>query len=326
MTLDGYLFLILGFLVLLGLATWALSRSRAPITEGEGDGPVPGDGAAGGPYRGEPHLVEAPADEADGPRRGELRTGGASPRTVEFAAVQHRGGEEASTLRAVVLPDARCFFVVQALTGHPAPGPAVATAAEAIRSRLDRAARRGPLSQDDLREALLEANGRLRAEHPGGGDRAPGATALVALVTEDRVHVAHVGADRAFRLRGGELEALTEDHSMLNDFLGRHPEFPPEKVRDVKETFPPQYREVIVRALGMNDEVAPELTSHEWSPGEIVAIATKGVGDAFDQSTMPDDIGATRDPGELARRLAVAAAERRPGGDHAAIALRLGGA
>src|SRR5207245_1899109 len=52
-------------------------------------------------------------------------------------------------------------------------------------------------------------------------------TTLVALAfsTEgDVVHIAHVGDSRCYRLRGGLLEALTVDHSLVTDVLEMYPD------------------------------------------------------------------------------------------------------
>ena len=49
--------------------------------------------------------------------------------------------------------------------------------------------------------------------------RGMGTTIVVLFAVEDGVYVAHVGDTRVYRFRDGKLEQLTEDHSLLNDYI-----------------------------------------------------------------------------------------------------------
>ena len=46
-----------------------------------------------------------------------------------------------------------------------------------------------------------------------------GTTLTAAYVGEDEVAMAHVGDSRAYRLRDGELERLTDDHSLVEELV-----------------------------------------------------------------------------------------------------------
>src|ERR1700730_13127756 len=59
---------------------------------------------------------------------------------------------------------------------------------------------------------------------------------------------AHVGESRVYRMRDGTLKQLTEDHSLLNDYV-KMKRLTPEEIAN----FP--HKNVIVRALGMKDTV-----------------------------------------------------------------------
>ena len=314
MNLDTYFVLILAFLALMGAATWALSRLRKP--DGEAGAQAPG---GAGPRPGE-------ADR-DGPREGELRREGDDPARIAFAVDAHRGELDGiTTQRVVVLPGARCFFITGGLTANALPGVAASLVADEMRDRLEAAAQRadGRLDPGDLRDAIVAANAKLRALDADPGEADPPGVTVVAVVAGARsLHVANVGADRALRLRGQALEALTEEHSLLGDFLRQHPDFTPEKVRHVKETFPPRYRQVVVRALGMKEEVEPALSEHPWSAGDVVALTTKGVGDVIDEAMLAALLGAASAPEDVAPGLISEAARRRPDEDHAAVILRL---
>ncbi len=78
--------------------------------------------------------------------------------------------------------------------------------------------------------------------------RGMGTTFVGLFTANDGIYVAHVGDSRAYRFRNGKLEMLTDDHSLLNDYI---------KMKRLTEeeiaNFP--HKNVIVRALGMKDTV-----------------------------------------------------------------------
>src|SRR5215831_6386433 len=49
--------------------------------------------------------------------------------------------------------------------------------------------------------------------------RGMGTTIVAALFLDDQVLIAHVGDSRLYRVRDGEIQQITEDHSLLNDYI-----------------------------------------------------------------------------------------------------------
>ena len=78
--------------------------------------------------------------------------------------------------------------------------------------------------------------------------RGMGTTFTAALVRGDEVAIGHVGDSRAYRFRDGELERLTEDHSLVEELV-RQGKLTPEEA----EVHP--QRSIITRALGPEPEV-----------------------------------------------------------------------
>jgi protein phosphatase len=81
-----------------------------------------------------------------------------------------------------------------------------------------------------------------------GKKRGMGTTFVGLYAADEGLFVAHVGDSRCYRFRNGELTALTEDHSLLNDYI-KMKRLTAEEI----ENFP--HKNVIVRALGMKDTV-----------------------------------------------------------------------
>ena len=78
--------------------------------------------------------------------------------------------------------------------------------------------------------------------------RGMGTTLVAILAVDDGVLIAHVGDSRCYRLRDGNFEQLTEDHSLLNDYI-KMKKLTEEEIKN----FP--HKNVIVRALGMKENV-----------------------------------------------------------------------
>ncbi len=100
--------------------------------------------------------------------------------------------------------------------------------------------------------------------------RGMGTTLVAVIGTRDGIYVAHVGDSRVYRVRDHKLEQLTEDHSLLNDYL---------KMRKLTEeeiaNFP--HKNVIVRALGMKDTVKVDTRLEAPHIGDIVMLCSDGL-------------------------------------------------
>jgi protein phosphatase len=128
-------------------------------------------------------------------------------------------------------------------------------------------------------------------------------TTVVALAFSadgDIVHVAHVGDSRCYRLRGGLLEALTVDHSLVTDVLETHPD-----VDDILFGMMP--RHVVTRALGMEESVRVATRSLRALAGDVYLLCSDGLSDALDDGTIEEVLGETRTPEEHVKALIAAA-------------------
>jgi len=100
--------------------------------------------------------------------------------------------------------------------------------------------------------------------------RGMGTTVVGSLFTNGTVYIGHVGDSRAYRWRTGGLEQLTEDHSLLNDYI-RANKLTPEEI----EAFP--HKNVIVRALGMKETVQVDVSRLEPIPGDVYLLCSDGL-------------------------------------------------
>ena len=98
-----------------------------------------------------------------------------------------------------------------------------------------------------------------------------GTTIVSCLVHSDRIYVAHVGDSRCYRLREGQFEHMTRDHSLLEDYRDAKPDMTEEEERN----FP--HKNVITRALGMRDSVQVDIRSDEVKDGDLYLLCTDGL-------------------------------------------------
>ncbi len=100
--------------------------------------------------------------------------------------------------------------------------------------------------------------------------RGMGTTVVTMLVIDEGVLIAHVGDSRVYRIRDGKMEALTDDHSLLNDYI-KMKRLTEEEI----ENFP--HKNVIVRALGMKDTVKVDTRLDHPQPGDLYLLCSDGL-------------------------------------------------
>ena len=97
-----------------------------------------------------------------------------------------------------------------------------------------------------------------------------GTTVTAAKVTGDEVSLGHVGDSRAYRLRDGELEQLTRDHSLVAE-LERSGQITPEAAEHHPQ------RSIITRALGPEPDVEVDTYTLAGRAGDIFLICSDGL-------------------------------------------------
>jgi protein phosphatase len=115
--------------------------------------------------------------------------------------------------------------------------------------------------------------------------RGMGTTVVGSLFSNGTVYIGHVGDSRAYRFRGGVLEQLTEDHSLLNDYI-RANKLTPEEI----EAFP--HKNVIVRALGMKETVQVDISRLEPLPNDVYLLCSDGLSGPVSDQEMAEILAA----------------------------------
>jgi protein phosphatase len=135
-------------------------------------------------------------------------------------------------------------------------------------------------SERRLARAVLAANAEIHALSEADSRRAGmGTTLTAAYVGRGQVSFAHVGDSRAYRLRGGELERITEDHSLVEELLRQG------RLTEEEAEEHPQ-RSIITRALGPEPEVEVDTFTVAAQDGDVYLICSDGLTSMVAESTV----------------------------------------
>lgn len=159
-------------------------------------------------------------------------------------------------------------------------------------SKLSIDAFRAVLTQEDqrtiterLRVAAAASSAAIVdfAQREVGG--APVASTVVALVLGGgMVTIGHVGNSRCYRLRRGEMELLTADHSFVAEQVRQGIILPTDARRH-------PYRSRISRALGTPGADQMDVGEHTTKGGDVFLLSTDGLHDVVEEAQIRDAIG-----------------------------------
>jgi serine/threonine protein phosphatase PrpC len=167
--------------------------------------------------------------------------------------------------------------------------------------------------EERVDELIQQANRRVyERQSQDASASGMGTTMTVALVGEGRVAIGHVGDSRAYLIRNGSLEQLTEDHSLVAELV-RSGKLSPEEA----EAHP--QRSVITRALGTDPDVDVDTFSIETRPGDLFLICSDGLTSMVDDETILSEVARNRDDLQGAAKALVRAANKGGGEDNITV-------
>jgi protein phosphatase len=173
----------------------------------------------------------------------------------------------------------------------------------------------GSSGEERVTQLIQEANRRVfRRANEDREASGMGTTMTVALVEDGRVVFGHVGDSRAYLIRDGSIEQLTDDHSLVAELV-RSGRLTPEEA----EVHP--QRSVITRAVGTEPDVDVDTFTIEPEAGDLFLICSDGLTDMVDDGTIIDAIERHRDDLDEAAKALVGAANRVGGEDNITVLL-----
>jgi len=136
----------------------------------------------------------------------------------------------------------------------------------------------------DLGSAIQLAN---QAIHEAGARDASVAgmgSTIVAVAVEDGLFsIANVGDSRIYLIRKSEVAQLTQDHSLVMEQVRRG-------LMTLEEAEHSRMQNVIVRALGTDDTVEPDLADHEFSSEDVLLLCSDGLSRYVKEDKMAEAV------------------------------------
>jgi serine/threonine protein phosphatase PrpC len=162
--------------------------------------------------------------------------------------------------------------------------------------------------------ALIQAANRSVYERSSNDAEVAGmgTTMTVALVEETGVTFGHVGDSRAYVLRDGTLEQLTDDHSLVAELVRGG------KLSAEEAVHHPQ-RSVITRALGTDPDVDVDTFTVEAHEGDIYVLCSDGLTDMIGDDEIGQVLGERRKSLDDAAEELVRRANRAGGQDNITV-------
>ncbi len=143
-----------------------------------------------------------------------------------------------------------------------------------------------------------------------------GTTIVVILLDGARIHLAHVGDSRIYRLRDGVLTCLTRDHSLANDpSMSGVPWLSEEEKRR-------RVGHILTRCLGVGSERLVEVTriTLNHAPEDRYLLCTDGLSDLVEDDEIMGTLATEEDP-LVGCRVLIDQANQRGGRDNITVAI-----
>ncbi len=222
---------------------------------------------------------EGASTEAGGPA-----TFTASAATFEVGARTDVGRKRANNEdNFSVVPELGLFVLSDGMGGEAAGELASKIAVEEISRHLKDVVRNGnvPLMGEPnpqyseltnhLASAVRRSNRVIwEAAQHHASQRGMGATVVTALLRCPIMSIVHVGDSRIYLLRGGELQQLTQDHSLVMEQVRRG-------LITKEEAEHSEMQNIIVRALGAEETVNADMDEVFVVPGDQVILCSDGL-------------------------------------------------
>jgi protein phosphatase len=152
-----------------------------------------------------------------------------------------------------------------------------------------------------LANAIHRANQAIQdaaARNPG--HTGMGSTIVAVCTSGTEFSIANIGDSRIYLVRGDAIQQLTNDHSLVMEQVRRG-------LMTLEEAEKSEMQNVIVRALGTEESVEPDLEDHEFVPGDVLLLCCDGLSRYVKEATMLEIIRSTEDLNDACEKLIQAA-------------------
>jgi protein phosphatase len=197
--------------------------------------------------------------------------------------------------------------VADGMGGALAGEVASSLAVEHLFGELARRTRAGEAPVDAraaLEAAVLATNEQIRQEGEGDPRRRGMGTTLTAVwIHDEHAYVAHVGDSRAYLFRGGHLEQMTRDQSLVGKLLE-------DGIITEEQAATMAGRNIILQALGTDEPLEVATSVHPLEADDQLLLCTDGLCGVVPNDDLEADLRRGGTPATVADRLVDLANDR----------------
>ncbi|SMB93424.1 protein phosphatase [Desulfonispora thiosulfatigenes DSM 11270] len=122
-----------------------------------------------------------------------------------------------------------------------------------------------------LRKTIEKANSLIyNKAHTDEGFVGMGTTITAIIMHKDRLHIANIGDSRAYLITKDKICLLTQDHSLVRELMNTG------EITEEEANNHPN-KNILTRALGIEQDVKVDLFEREIKPGECILLCTDGL-------------------------------------------------
>jgi protein phosphatase len=227
-----------------------------------------------------------------------------------------------------LLPQYNLFLVADGMGGHRAGDIASKMAIEAVSEFFLATEKEDitwpfhfdpnlPFAVNRLVTSVQVANSRIYQQSLRNADQQGMGTTVVVIHFVDQgraCHVAHVGDSRCYRIRDKAIELITTDHSLINDYLRAAPDLTEDQLAELP-------RNVITRALGMQESVLVDFQTHKPEVGDINILCSDGLNGMLEDGAILEAVLANQGDLDRAAAALIKAANDSGGEDNVTVVL-----
>ena len=130
-----------------------------------------------------------------------------------------------------------------------------------------------------LARVMVETNAAVFQAGRDHGGASMGTTLTLALLRDNTLYVGNIGDSRTYRIRDGQIEQLTHDHSLIGEQV-RGGLLTEDQARQSS------IRNVITRAVGYREQVEPDIFTFPVAPNDILLLCSDGLHGLADRQEL----------------------------------------
>lgn len=219
-------------------------------------------------------------------------------------------------------PQLGLYLVSDGMGGTKAGQAASAVVAQVLPSQLDALlSRRFPDDGEEMAEILGEAASMISNEFLARSSNEPalsgaGAAVVACWFLDNSAALVHMGDSRAYRLRNGQLERLTNDHTVTELLL---------KLGKIDETEALEHpgRHALTKYVGMEPAAQPEAAVLDVRLGDRMLLCSDGLWGVVEEEKLTELLGEDCDLESICRQMIDAANENGGPDNITAVVIRI---